>query len=229
VICAGCLSIRVPQFHFPANKGQFPDLERPRGRRFRNQDSIDDSITLAAELVPESGTVTSEQVMAWRRATAILLSYAAALVLSAPFAWASSCLPSASALRQEYPEAWPSWTLRASGHEGVKCWYPTARMRAHEHAIETPRVVPVDAASARYRDPSEAPAATDGVGWSLKSRATGAAPLPEESSFAQRFAAVFEKDFFGRSSLMRSMTDLVEPGATTYSLPLGLFPGGMPR
>jgi hypothetical protein len=36
----------------------------------------------------------------------------------------STCFPSASAVRQEHPEAWPSWTLRATGHEGTKCWYP---------------------------------------------------------------------------------------------------------
>jgi hypothetical protein len=38
---------------------------------------------------------------------------------------ASTCLPSASAVRQDHPGAWPSWTLRALGHEGAKCWHPT--------------------------------------------------------------------------------------------------------
>jgi hypothetical protein len=41
----------------------------------------------------------------------------------------STCFPSASAVRQEYPEAWPSWTLRAAGHEGTKCWYAATRRR----------------------------------------------------------------------------------------------------
>jgi hypothetical protein len=48
----------------------------------------------------------------------------------------SACFPSASAVRQEYPEAWPSWTLRAAGHEGTKCWHATTRATAHDHRGE---------------------------------------------------------------------------------------------
>jgi hypothetical protein len=44
-----------------------------------------------------------------------------------------TCFASASAVRQDHPDAWPSWTLRASGYEGKKCWYPTTRTLAHEH------------------------------------------------------------------------------------------------
>jgi hypothetical protein len=36
----------------------------------------------------------------------------------------ASCFPSASAVRRSYPEARPSWTVRAPGHEGTRCWYP---------------------------------------------------------------------------------------------------------
>jgi hypothetical protein len=39
----------------------------------------------------------------------------------------STCYPSASAVRQEHPQAWPSWTMRALGHEGARCWYPGTR------------------------------------------------------------------------------------------------------
>jgi hypothetical protein len=39
----------------------------------------------------------------------------------------STCYPSASAVRQEHPQAWPSWTMRALGHEGTRCWYPGTR------------------------------------------------------------------------------------------------------
>jgi hypothetical protein len=46
---------------------------------------------------------------------------------------ASTCLPSASAVRQDHPGAWPSWTLRALGHEGAKCWYAGTRATAHNH------------------------------------------------------------------------------------------------
>jgi hypothetical protein len=46
---------------------------------------------------------------------------------------ASSCFPSASAVRESVPGAWPSWTLRAPGHEGTRCWYASTRGAAHEH------------------------------------------------------------------------------------------------
>ena len=36
----------------------------------------------------------------------------------------STCFASASAVRRDHPDAWPSWILRALGHEGTKCWYP---------------------------------------------------------------------------------------------------------
>jgi hypothetical protein len=42
----------------------------------------------------------------------------------------STCFPSASAVRQDNPTAWPSWTLRAPGHEGTKCWYAATRAAA---------------------------------------------------------------------------------------------------
>jgi hypothetical protein len=45
----------------------------------------------------------------------------------------STCFGSASEVRQEHPNSWPSWTLRAPGHEGTKCWYPTTRSLSHHH------------------------------------------------------------------------------------------------
>jgi len=52
--------------------------------------------------------------------------------LSAASEHDSSCLPSALAVLQNHPGGWPSWTLRAPGHEGTKCWYATIRTRASE-------------------------------------------------------------------------------------------------
>jgi hypothetical protein len=49
----------------------------------------------------------------------------------------STCFPSASAVRQDHPEAWPSWTLRAPGHEGTKCWHAASRVTAGDHRGET--------------------------------------------------------------------------------------------
>jgi hypothetical protein len=46
---------------------------------------------------------------------------------------AFTCFSSAEAVRKETPTAWPSWTLRAPGHEGTKCWYPSTRASARDH------------------------------------------------------------------------------------------------
>jgi hypothetical protein len=46
---------------------------------------------------------------------------------------ASTCFPSASAVRENRPGAWPSWTLRAPGHEGTRCWYAATRATTHDH------------------------------------------------------------------------------------------------
>jgi hypothetical protein len=45
----------------------------------------------------------------------------------------ASCFPSASAVLQNHPRGWPSWTLRAAGHEGTLCWYAAARPRGSDH------------------------------------------------------------------------------------------------
>jgi hypothetical protein len=46
---------------------------------------------------------------------------------------ASTCFPSASAVRQNYPGRWLSWTSRAPGHEGTRCWYAATRAAARDH------------------------------------------------------------------------------------------------
>jgi len=51
---------------------------------------------------------------------------------------ASTCLPSASAVRQDHPGAWPSWTLRALGHEGSKCWHPANRVATRNNQSGVP-------------------------------------------------------------------------------------------
>jgi hypothetical protein len=51
----------------------------------------------------------------------------------------STCFPSASAVRVEHPGGWPSWTLRAPGHEGVRCWYVATRTAAPDHSSEMRR------------------------------------------------------------------------------------------
>jgi hypothetical protein len=48
----------------------------------------------------------------------------------------STCYPLASDVRQNHPGAWPSWTLRAPGHEGASCWYAGKRTTANERRSE---------------------------------------------------------------------------------------------
>ena len=143
--------------------------------------------------------------MAWRHASAVLLF--AALVLFVSFAGASSCLPSASAVRQEHPGSWPSWTLRAPGHEGTKCWYPATSAASRDHQIETARQIsPTEAASAvrvgtpnlRNGSPSAAPAVSNGIGRSSETLSPQDVAIlsPEESLFAERFDALFDESFF---------------------------------
>src|SRR5260370_17824936 len=52
----------------------------------------------------------------------------------------SSCFPSASAVLQNHPGVWPSWTMKAPGHEGTLCWYAATRPTPSTHRSEmTPR------------------------------------------------------------------------------------------
>ncbi len=46
-----------------------------------------------------------------------------------PTAYDPSCFPSALAVVQNYPGSSPSWTMRAPGHEGTKCWRAATRTR----------------------------------------------------------------------------------------------------
>jgi hypothetical protein len=48
-----------------------------------------------------------------------------------------SCFPSPLAVLQNHPRGRPSWTLKAPGHEGTKCWYAAERPRAGDHRRET--------------------------------------------------------------------------------------------
>src|SRR5580704_8895385 len=102
---------------------------------------------------------------------------AVALCASLVGVQASPCLSSASAVRQEYPGAWPSWTLRAPGHKGARCWYPATREArgrridsARDHAIAEAR----PRESARNRKPDNGlPASadeTDLLGLSVRTR-----------------------------------------------------------
>jgi hypothetical protein len=44
-----------------------------------------------------------------------------------------SCFASASAVLQNHPGAWPTWTFKAPGHQGSMCWYAAARPKGSDH------------------------------------------------------------------------------------------------
>jgi hypothetical protein len=154
--------------------------------------------------------------MIFPRATLIFLPCPVAVALCASLlgVQASPCLSSASAVKQEYPGAWPSWTMRAPGHEGEKCWYPTTRTTTHDHrgdtapnddTIETRKLQSTPEGSTGR---GSSVAETDGFDRHLPNSATqiDATPTPE-SSFADRFAAAIRSDSAGLSRIMRFMID----------------------
>ena len=89
-------------------------------------------------MVPSSGTHgTEKNCHIGGRGTAIRMIMPWLIATSAMFgssqASAFTCFSSADEVRHENPGAWPSWTLRAPGHEGTKCWYASTRAAAHDH------------------------------------------------------------------------------------------------
>jgi hypothetical protein len=78
-------------------------------------------------------TVTSRSVSRAKLCLYVAAWIAASTSFGSFDANAFACLPSAEAVKQEDPTAWPSWTLRAPGFEGKKCWYSSTRAGAHDH------------------------------------------------------------------------------------------------
>jgi len=165
--------------------------------------------------------------MALSRATMLLfmLPCPAIVLLSASLedVSASQCLSSAEAVRREYPGAWPSWTMQAANHKGVKCWYPAMREGRARHIEAPPHK---DTSEQRRIEPSvkdktpgdDSQVATAGemnaLGWSFRSRTTriGPAIMFEEdtlveSSFDDRFAAAFEVTSVSQPSIIQRMMD----------------------
>ena len=78
-------------------------------------------------------TATNHSVF-WAKLCLCVASWIAASTIFGSFdANAFVCLPSAEAVKQRDPTSWPSWTLRAPGLEGKKCWYASTRAAAHDH------------------------------------------------------------------------------------------------
>jgi hypothetical protein len=86
-------------------------------------------ITVESRIEPEAMNITAESSIEPKVQTA---PFQPRVPLDVPSQAAYTCFPSAAAVRQNYPEGRPSWTLRAPGHEGTRCWYATKRTTAHD-------------------------------------------------------------------------------------------------
>jgi hypothetical protein len=85
------------------------------------------------EAAPDFALMGRRCCMAGRTRCIGLVVGALALCASSASARGLACVESADAVRRQYPGAWPSWTLRAAGQEGRKCWYASTRASAHDH------------------------------------------------------------------------------------------------
>jgi hypothetical protein len=162
------------------------------------------------------------------RVTLILLLCPAVVVLCASFVGvqASPCLPSASAVRQDYPGAWPSWTLRVRSHKGDKCWYPVIRTTAHnhrfemalkKHSVETRKLQSILKRNIRNRNLAISLAEVSVLDWPLTStaRRIDATSIPEKSSFADRFAPIVRQNARGPSPVIQMMIDPIGSSAAS--------------
>jgi hypothetical protein len=140
------------------------------------------------------------------------------------------CLPSAEAVRQQYPGSWASWTTRAANHKGERCWFPAMREN-HARHIET--ALRKAAQTLMHRDPQrqqgesgaseradERPvvfaAEMNQLGWSFRTRSANVGPAgvssvveAEDSSFEDRFAAARNVTSVQRPSVIQRMMDPV--------------------
>ena len=94
-------------------------------------------------------------------------------------------LPTRSGRRKS--TAWPSWTLRAPGHEGDKCWYPSTRAAAHEH--RNPSVPKTQSTGAKEQFERE----VDVTGAATPGDTVQAPGLVISPSFDDRFSAMGEE------------------------------------
>ena len=170
--------------------------------------------------------------MALSRATVLLLLLPcpAVVLLSASLedVSAAGCLSSPEAVRQEYPGAWPSWTMQAANHKGVKCWFPATRDSRTRHVEAPPHKNTAERAerterrqiepSGKDKTPDDAVLASTNdmntLGWSFRNRTTriGPATMFDEdtlagSSFDDRFAAAFQISSFSQPSIIQRMMD----------------------
>jgi hypothetical protein len=194
-----------------------------------------------AASAPSSGLFPNETepqggaCMALSRAAVLLLLLPApaAVYLAASMedvSASSQCLPSAEAVRQQYPGSWASWTTRALNHKGEKCWYPAMREN-HAHHIEATlrraaqtlmhkeaqrQSAESDSGHRVLEKPAAFAAEITQLGWSFRTRSAKVEPatLTDEvpstrSSFDDRFAAARDATSVQKPSVIQRMMDPV--------------------
>jgi hypothetical protein len=150
----------------------------------------------------------------------------ASVVLPSSNANAFACLPSAEAVKQQDSAAWPSWTLRAPGFEGTKCWYASTRGAAHDHRTVSPR----EPASAVVSAPPRPEPASAAINVSPQPEPVSAIsskpPEPEVTGSATRFERVatsmanLDSTFEDRFLAVCPIAGPAVPGCTSPAPPM---------
>jgi hypothetical protein len=166
----------------------------------------------------------------------LLLPAPAAVYLATPMEDVNAsgqCLPSAEAVRQQYPGSWASWTTRVANHKGEKCWFPAMRenharhievalRRAAQKLLHKDKDAQRDGVEADAADKAAAgkPVAfaveMNQLGWSFRTRSANVGPAAvstevdvADSSFEDRFAAARNITSVQKPSVIQRMMDPV--------------------
>jgi hypothetical protein len=147
----------------------------------------------------------------------------------------SQCLPSAEAVRQQYPGSWASWTTHAADHKGEKCWFPAARETRTRH-VETMLRRAAEKLMGKEASKPDEPAVRDTatarlpvvfatqmneLGWSLRTRNSAVGP----ASFTSSESEAPDSSFDDRFAASRDVTSVQKPSVIQHMMdPVGAIP-----
>jgi hypothetical protein len=135
-----------------------------------------------------------------------------AFVVNSADAEAVDCLSSAAAVKREYPQARPSWTLRASGHEGSKCWYGATQRTANDHQPETAITEPTLETQKAVASPQETYGfASRPLSEVVPDEAVPSALRDSPASFAERFSGAYGGSLNTESAGTRPLIGIYNP------------------
>jgi hypothetical protein len=142
------------------------------------------------------GQSRSPAFFAGRRAgnwsVGLLVTGLLALAVNSVKAASIDCLSSAAAVREADPKAWPTWTLRAPGHEGNKCWYAAPRSVGHDHPQGTTIKRPTLETEEGVAGPEDIYGFAPRLLSEVVPREVTPSALPDlAASFAERFSAAY--------------------------------------